>query len=159
LVWLDSAASARWVRAVRAAGFRGVLAGPGRLAGPTFLKGAGAEAEGFYSTRPALPSAGRLRAGAFAAAFAARFGVEPDPLALAAADAVQVLATVLREAGERPAFALMPPRRPLDGRTGPLEFDAVGNRRLTLEVVAVQQGRFGRLADAALMDSPALPVP
>lgn len=158
LVWLDSAAAARWVRAVRAAGFRGVLAGPGRLAGPTFLQGAGAAAEGFYATRPGLPAAGRPRADAFAAAFAARYGVEPDPLAFAAADAVRVLATVLLEAGERPALAFMPPRRPLEGLTGPVEFDAVGNRRLSLEVVVARQGRFGRLADAALRESPAPPV-
>jgi ABC-type branched-subunit amino acid transport system substrate-binding protein len=158
LVWLDSVAAARWVRALRSAGFRGVLAGPGRLVGPTFLKGAGAAAEGFWATRPELPAAARPRADAFVAAFAARFGVEPDPLALAAADAVRVLATVLREADERPAFALMPPRRPLDGWTGPLEFDAVGNRRLTLEVVVARHGRFGRPADAAPTDSPAPPV-
>lgn len=158
LAWLDSAAAARWVCAVRAAGFRGVLAGPGRLAGPTFLQGAGAAAEGFYATRPELPVAGRPRADAFAAAFAGRFGVEPDPLAFAAADAVRVLATVLLEAGERPAFAFMPPRRPLEGLTGPLEFNAVGNRRLSLEAVVARQGRFEVPADAPLRESPAPPA-
>lgn len=158
LVWLDAAAAGRWVRAIRAAGFCGVLAGPGRLAGPSFLHGAGAAAEGFYATRPELPVAGRPRADAFAAAFAARYGVEPDPLALAAADAVRVLATVLREAGERPAFAFMPPRGPLEGLTGPIEFDAVGNRRLSLEVVVAREGRFDGLADAPLREMPAPPA-
>lgn len=142
LLWLDPALAGRWVRALREAGHTGVLAGPGRLAGPSFLHAAGPAAEGFFSTRPVLPGeSGELR-GRFLAQYRSRFEAEPDPSALAAADAVRLLAVVLRDAGGQPAFRRFPLRDPFPGLTGPLEFDPVGNRRVALEVVVVRQGRF-----------------
>lgn len=158
LVWLDPAAAGRWVRALRASGYRGVMAGPGRLAGPTFLREAGPAAEGFFSTRPATPETNRARAAEFGAAYTDRFGVGPDPMALAAADAVQVLAWVLHEAGERPAFTLLPLRQPLDGLTGRLEFDAVGNRRVELELLVVREGRFCVAGGGTLTAQPLSPA-
>lgn len=149
LVWLDPPRAGRCVRALREAGHAGVLAGPGRLAGPAFLSAAGPAAEGFFSARPAgVPGDDALRA-RFLEQFRRRFGAEPDPIALAAADAVRLLAAVLREAGEAPAFTCMPPRRPLPGITGPLEFDPVGNRRTGLELMVVRQGRFEPLHGSA----------
>lgn len=142
LLWLDPPLAGRWVRALREAGQTGVLAGPGRLAGPSFLHAAGSAAEGFFSTRPVLPAeSGELRA-RFLGQYRARFGAEPDPSSLAAADAVRLLAAVLRDAGGQPAFRRFPLRDPVPGLTGPLEFDPVGNRRLALEVVVVREGRF-----------------
>lgn len=142
LLWLDPVLAGRWVRALREAGHAGLLAGPGRLAGPSFLSAAGPAAEGFFSTRPVLVAASHELRARFLERFRAQFGEESDPVAAAAADAVRLLVTVLRDAGGQPAFARFPLREPLAGLTGPLEFDPVGNRRVELEPVVVRQDRF-----------------
>lgn len=144
LLWLEPALAARLVRAARASGYAGLLAGSGRLSGPSFLKMAGPAVEGFLTTRPVQTPASATRREEFWAGYTAQFRDPPEPVAEAAADAVSLLATILREAGARPAFMSFPPREEQPGITGPLRFDATGNRLVQLEIVVARNGRFER---------------
>jgi ABC-type branched-subunit amino acid transport system substrate-binding protein len=144
LLWLEPVMAGRLARAARASGHAGWLAGPGRLGGPSFLKEAGPAAEGVLATRPVRTPASAIRHAEFLAAYTAQFHDPPDPGAETAADAVRLLAAVLREAGSRPAFALLPPRDEQPGITGPLRFDSTGNRLVELELVIARNGRFER---------------
>lgn len=144
LLWLEPARAARLARAARASGYAGLLAGPGRLAGPSFLQEAGPAGEGFLTTRPIPTPASATRHEEFLACYTAQCRTPPDPVAAAAAEAVSLLATVLADTGARPAFALFPPRDELPGITGPLRFDSTGNRLVELELVVARNGRFER---------------
>jgi ABC-type branched-subunit amino acid transport system substrate-binding protein len=142
LLWLDPATAVPLVSAAREAGYRGALAGPGRLAGKDFLPQVGAAAEGFWTTRLHPPPAARAPRAMGAEDPHGSVGPAEDPLAAAATDAVTLLAAILREAGEGPAFRVLPLKREVAGATGVLKFDAVGNRIVELEAIIVRQGRF-----------------
>lgn len=144
LVWLEPERAGRGIRALRQAGYAGVLAGPGRLAGAAWLEAAGPAAEGMYSTRPVRGAEWDELATSFRAQFQARFGAPPEPLAWAAADAVWLLVRVLESAGSTPAFQCFPLEQPLPGLTGPLAFDAAGNRLGVLDIVVARRGRWER---------------
>jgi len=145
LIWLEPALAGRLAQAARESGYAGVLAGPGRLCGPAFLRAAGPAAEGFWTTRPVLSPASVTRREKFILAWGEEYTAGPDPAAAVAADAFVLLASVVREAGSRPAFALMPPKGERPGITGTLKFDALGNRVVELEAVVAREGKFGRV--------------
>ncbi len=142
LLWLEPTTAGLLAARARSTGFTGVLAGPGRLAGPAFLIRAGPGAEGFWTTRMKRDTAfAPVLREAFAAAWAERKLTATEPLAEAAADAVLLLARLLQEVGQRPAFAAYPVRGEWPGISDPLRFDAVGNRLVELEPAVVRQGR------------------
>ena len=57
-------------------------------------------------------------------------------------DAVQLLADVLRRAGEEPAFRAFPLKRTVPGVTGELAFDRSGDRRVQLQVLENRDGQW-----------------
>ena len=143
LIWLEPTLAGRLARVARESGYPGALAGPGRLCGPTFLEVAGPAAEGVWTMRPVLPPASVTRREKFVRAWGEQYAAGPDPAAAAAADAVVLLVSVVREAGSRPAFTLMPPKGDRPGITGVLKFDGTGNRLVELEAVVARDGKFG----------------
>lgn len=140
LLWLDAAPAARAARALREAGFSGPLAGPMRLDQAAFFDLSGPAAEGVVT--PSLPPpAGAERAG-FERAFRRLFGVAPDATAALAHDAALVLIDRVRRSGGDETRPAPSPSEPLRGASGPLHFDAFGNRIAPLSLARGRGGRF-----------------
>ena len=140
LLWLAPARAGAVAAALRAAGYRGGLAGPGPLDSPAFIAAAGAAADGVLVADYRL--GGRAVAERFAAEYRRKFGVEPDAGAAAAYDAARVLIETLRRAGKGAAYQLFPPGQPVVGVTGEIRFDASGNRTGAPQVLICREGRF-----------------
>jgi ABC-type branched-subunit amino acid transport system substrate-binding protein len=98
LLWLDPAPAGQLAQWLRKAGFKGLLAGPGRLRSATFLATAGQAAEGVIIPT-ILPAQAPDLARQFTQDYQRRFAVEPDFTAMMAYDAVLLLADVLRQPG------------------------------------------------------------
>jgi ABC-type branched-subunit amino acid transport system substrate-binding protein len=150
LLWLDAPEAGRLAGAVRAAGYSGCLAGPGSLCCPAFFRAGGGSVAGVLIPVPAaITSPGERRerfqkdlveSSPLAGETASPSPANPPPNlpAALAFDAVLVLADVLRHADGRPAFREFPLPRSLSGVTGELTFDREGNRRGSLQVLALR---------------------
>jgi ABC-type branched-subunit amino acid transport system substrate-binding protein len=146
LLWLDAVPAGRVAAALRAAGFRSTLAGPGRLASADFTTAAGNAAQGIII--PAIcrdPASERVFA-RFAAGYRTRFGCAPDPTAALAYDAARLLIQRLRQPGSGPPQQVFSLAEPLAGASGPLRFDKSGHRLVQLSLLAARGGRFEPLA-------------
>jgi ABC-type branched-subunit amino acid transport system substrate-binding protein len=142
LVWLDALPAGRLVRALRAAGFAGIVAGPMRLASPAFAAEAGPAADGLLVPAVA-PEAGAAPA-AFASRYRRLFGTDPGPAAALAHDAALLLFDALRQEGAAGARNAFPPAGRVPGATGGLAFDRHGNRLVSLQVLRYRDGRLVR---------------
>jgi ABC-type branched-subunit amino acid transport system substrate-binding protein len=142
LLWLDPIRAGQFVRALRAVGFTGTLAGPGRLRSPVFAAAAGSDLEGFVAPAPALDTDAADALQSFSDVFRARYGHEPDPTAEAAGDAATLLIHILRNSGEHPARETFPLSFSCGGTSGPLTFDAQGNRKMILQLFRAHQGHY-----------------
>ena len=142
LVWLDAVPAGRLARALRAAGFNGILAGPMRLASPAFAAEAGSSAEGLLV--PAAMAGDGAAAAAFASRYRRLFGTEPGPSAAIAHDAAKLLIDSLRKQGSEGAHCAFPPAERVSGATGFLVFDRHGNRIVSLQVLHYRDGRLVR---------------
>jgi ABC-type branched-subunit amino acid transport system substrate-binding protein len=142
LLWLDPATAGTLAKALRAAGFSGTLAGPGRLRSADFAKTAGDAMEGMMVAGPILEKDATTAFQHFADAFRVRFGHEPDATATAAYDATTLLIHILRQPGGRPAHEAFPIGFSLAGATGILSFDSEGNRKVNLQLFKAQGGQF-----------------
>jgi branched-chain amino acid transport system substrate-binding protein len=142
LLWLDPAAAGALAKALRAAGFAGTLAGPGRLRSPDFARAAGDAMEGLMTPGPILEGDAATASQHFARAFRERFGREPDATAAAACDAATLLIQILRQSGQRPAHEAFPTSLSLVGASGILSFDSQGNRKVNLQLFKAHGGQF-----------------
>jgi ABC-type branched-subunit amino acid transport system substrate-binding protein len=142
LLWLDPASAGTLAKALRAAGFAGTLAGPGRLRSADFTKTAGDAMEGLVMPGPVLEKDATTAFQHFTEAFRARFGHEPDATAAAAYDAATLLIHILRQPGGHPAHEAFPIGFSLAGATGILSFDSQGNRKVNLQLFKAQGGQF-----------------
>ena len=93
LLWLDADAAANAARALRDAGFAGLLAGPACLQTPAFTAAAGKAAEGVVSPETVRSQAKESAFARFQSCYQARFGCLPDYYAALAHDAVTWAAT------------------------------------------------------------------
>jgi ABC-type branched-subunit amino acid transport system substrate-binding protein len=146
LLWLEPVPAGQVAQALRAGGFAGTLAGPGRLASGDFATSAGDAAEGVII--PAIcrdPASERVFA-RFVAGYRARFGGAPDATAALAYDAARLLIARLRQPGSSRPPQLFSPAEPLPGASGPLQFDQSGHRLVQLELLVARGGRFEPLA-------------
>jgi ABC-type branched-subunit amino acid transport system substrate-binding protein len=142
LLWLDGEPAAQLARRLRAAGFKGTLAGPGWLRSAGFVARAGGAAEGVVVPAVRLtPDEERNREG-FAADFRRHFGREPDPTAAMACDAAALLVRLLLASGTRPAHVAFPVVAAVRGVTGKLRFDRDGNRLVSLRLMRCRAGGF-----------------
>lgn len=146
LLWLDPVPAGGLAKAVRAAGFAGLLAGPGWLRSGAFVTAAGSAAENFIVPGIVIDEASNELSRSFAAAFHRQFGSEPDPTAAMAYDAAGLLIGILRKSGEESLHRAMPLSGSAPGASGSLRFDREGNRLVTLSLLACREGRFTPLA-------------
>lgn len=153
LLWLEVTLAGRLVKALRAAGFKGQFAGPGRLQSAMLVSSAGNAAEGVLLPSSVLDSASAATASRFAAAYRDRFAEEPDTMARVAFDAVVLLASLLR-GGNEPPHRAFPITSELAGASGWLKFDKSGNRLVPLELVQYRNGSFTPFTARGINDSP-----
>jgi ABC-type branched-subunit amino acid transport system substrate-binding protein len=142
LLWLDPATAGTLAKALRAAGFAGTLAGPGRLHSVDFAKTAGDAMEGLMVPGPILEKDAATAFQYFAEAFRGRFGHEPDATAAAAYDATTLLIHILRQPGGHPAHEDFPIGFSLAGASGILSFDSQGNRKVNLQLFKAHGRQF-----------------
>jgi branched-chain amino acid transport system substrate-binding protein len=142
LLWLDPATAGTLAKTLRAAGFAGTLAGPGRLCSADFAKTAGDAMEGLMVPGPILEKDATTAFQHFTNSFRTRFGHEPDATATAAYDATTLLIHILRQPGGHPAHEAFPISFSLAGATGILSFDSEGNRKVNLQLFKAQGGQF-----------------
>jgi ABC-type branched-subunit amino acid transport system substrate-binding protein len=142
LLWLDPASAGTLAKALRAAGFAGTLAGPGRLRSADFAITAGGAVEGLMVPGPILENDAATAFQHFTNAFRARFGHEPDATAAAAYDATTLLIHILRQPGGHPAHEAFPISFSLAGASGILSFDSQGNRKVNLQLFKAHDGQF-----------------
>jgi ABC-type branched-subunit amino acid transport system substrate-binding protein len=142
LLWLDPATAGALAKALRAAGFAGTLAGPGRLRSADFATTAGDAMDGFMVSGPILEKDAAIAFKHFTNSFRGRFGHEPDATAAAAYDATTLLIHILRLPGGHPAHEAFPIHFSLAGATGILSFDSEGNRKVNLQLFKAQGGQF-----------------
>lgn len=133
-IWLPTEPAARWTRALRDAGYSGRLAGPGHLRQTGFTQTAGPAAVGFRLATPRFPDPPASR------------DLE-DPMATWAADAVQAALQILQRAGPREVHRVFPVGSLGTGRSGPLDFDDHGDRRVSLQVEQWNGSRWEVLDD------------
>ncbi len=141
LLWLDASLAADFTRAARKAGFAGCLMIPSRICSEPFLKAAGLEAAGVRTAALASNPGAEMRLSEFQREYRHRFGAAPDPLAIAAHDAALLLTRILREDNGEP-WRAFPVTGDFSGISGPLRFDASGNRIMTLTLLTCRDGEF-----------------
>jgi len=143
VVLASPAASGRLAAALRAAGYDGVITGGTNLGRRRFTSAAATAAEGAIVPLAHDPDAPRWHA--FAGAYAARFGAEPDFAAGAAYDAVRITAEAARRAGldRRRLLDALRTAPPGGGVTGAVVFDDRGRNGRPVRLAVVRPG--GRL--------------
>jgi ABC-type branched-subunit amino acid transport system substrate-binding protein len=151
LIWLDPEPAGVAANALRSGGFKGGLAGPGRLRSAEFAKSAGKALEGFVTTEIVLDSSSQEKLRVFQTAFRDRYGHEPDPMSVFSYDAARLLTYILETGGAR-AETTFPIHFPWAGASGAMSFDAEGNRcadfRLRVaHLDSVQQSAAGNKAN------------
>jgi ABC-type branched-subunit amino acid transport system substrate-binding protein len=124
------------VKALRATGFTGTIAGTPCFGRASFAAEAGAAAEGGL-----FPWVGKP-AGAFQERFAARFGTRPDYAAASAFDSVSLIVAAIRRSGLdhariRRALAAM---ATYDGASGRIEWDRFGQNRRPPVLATISAG-------------------
>ncbi len=133
LVWLEPGRAGGWVRALREAGYRGVVAGPGWLKSPVFWSIAGGESWGVSVAVPARDAASETLSKELGFGPGAGGGGYTDWMAAMAFDAVVVLVGGLRR-GDVLGEAGWPGREGLVGVTGRLVFKEDGSRAAAMVV-------------------------
>lgn len=142
LLWLPPSRAGAFAAALRAAGYRGCLAGPSPLDSPDFVAAAGAAATGVLVTECREDAGSRLRMNQFEKLYRKKYDARPDFSAAAAYDAARVLIEALRRAGNGPGYRQFPIALATAGVTGVLHFDKSGNRTDALQVLTCRKGRF-----------------
>ncbi len=124
---LDPVQAARWVRALRLAGFGGVLTGGGGLRSPGFVEAAGEAARGFRVTAMESSEAPTRVAGSRSI----------DAAEGLAFEALELAEALLERAGDRPVCTVFPwsPGPTAGTPSGRWRFDRFGNREVRLEVL------------------------
>ena len=145
LIWLEAEPAALSAKSLRAASFKGALAGPARLRSASFEALAGSALDGFVVGRPRPEPSALELVGRFQTDYAQRFGGTPDLAAAMAFDAVSLLIGLAREAGDDPMRTRFPITDAGVGVTGPLQFDRQGNRLLPLELIQSRNGKWTTL--------------
>ncbi len=140
VVLAPSSLAGRLVVALRGAGFRGTIVSGAGAAHSAFRRAAGDAAEGVIA--PLLIEPGPA-SGAFAPAYAKRWGEAPDDAAAHGYDAVRLLAAAVREAGLNRARIRDAVRAlaPWAGASGPVTWSVLNRNERPVAVGAWRSGR------------------
>ena len=150
LLWLEAEPAALALRHLRALGFQGIIAGPGRLRSKRFQDSVGGAMDGLFAARPRLTPDAQPVVAEFEASYREAYGQPPDLTAAMACDAVSLLLRLKTRSGTGPMHRHFPITGTLPGVTGDLQFDRQGNRLLTLELTQFRNGTW---------TTPELPAP
>jgi len=150
LLWLEAEPAARALRHLRAIGFQGIIAGPGRWRSERFQNSVGGTGEGLFVARPRSTPDAPPVAAQFEASYREAYGQSPDLTAAMACDAVSLLLHLKSSSGTAPMHRQFPITETVPGVTGALQFDRLGNRLLTLELTQFRDGAW---------TTPELPAP
>ncbi len=142
LAWLPAQGAGLLARTLRREGFRGTLAGPGRLACPEFIAAAGSGLEGFVVPVIQRSKTPAPAANCFTADWNKRFGHQAGPMASFSYDAAMVLLRVANQAQPGLLHLSFPLASSEPGITGELKFDSQGNRIVCLETMVAHDGCF-----------------
>jgi ABC-type branched-subunit amino acid transport system substrate-binding protein len=142
LIWLDTKPAALVIRHLRDAGYRGILAGPGRLFSAEFQELAGSALDDFIVARPKPVPAFNSLATRFETDYRKIYDLAPDPTSAMACDAVSLLLRLHAQSDSGAIHRQFPIRETSMGVTGTLEFDRQGNRLLPLELSQFQSGQW-----------------
>jgi branched-chain amino acid transport system substrate-binding protein len=134
LVLAGARDAARLVRALRDAGFEGLIVGGAPVGRRVFLEEAGSWAEGVRF--PLLFDFERPEAAPFSSEYRHRFGVLPDFLAAHAYDATNLLVAAIRRAGPNRALVrdALAELAPWSGVTGEVVWDRTGRNTRPVEL-------------------------
>lgn len=143
LIVADARGSARLVRELRAADFRGEILGGPAMGRRRFLEDAGPAAEG--AVLPVIVDPGENWP-AFEDTFRKRFRRSPDFAAAATYDAVQLLVAAVRQAGLNRARIgdALRALSPWDGVAGSVRWDPLGGNTRPIRLGTVSAGRLER---------------
>ncbi|MGA2621109.1 MAG: ABC transporter substrate-binding protein [Thermoguttaceae bacterium] len=140
LLAAGAADSARWVKALRDGGYRGLVFGGPAMGRSRFVIEAGAAAEGVLFPLLFEPGAAGT---AFAANFSRRSGSPPDYAAAHAYDAVRRTVAAVRQAGLNRARIqdAVRSQSPWEGVAGPAAWDNLGGLVRSVRIGTISQGR------------------
>jgi ABC-type branched-subunit amino acid transport system substrate-binding protein len=145
VVIADAQQSAQIISAVRQRGFKGIIFGGPCMGKRSFLEQAGNAAEGIVF--PLLYTHGKESNG-FVEKFAARFGKQPDYLAVHTYDAVNLLIAAISKAGLNRARIHDAVRSlsPWRGITGEIKWDPLGSNSREVHLGTVKNGQVRMLS-------------
>ncbi len=142
LVWLDPSPAGKEVKALKTAGYQGLVTGPGWLQCSDFINSAGDALEGFIVPTILRNDDSTARWQSFQASYQQRWGRPPALMSAMAYDAAMLLNHLLRQ----PEFQVPPhrlaPGFSQPGVTGALAFDPEGNREVKLRLLCFKNGGF-----------------
>jgi len=138
LVWLAPIPCAKLAKVLRAAGYKGVLTGPGWLRSADFIRVAGDAGEGIHIPGIVQTKASQERWRSFQSAYQQRWGHEPDWMAGMSYDAAVALIQIVREDDFQSPSHRLRAGFSWPGVTGDLTFDSDGNRQVSLEMLQGQ---------------------
>lgn len=145
LLWVEPEVAGKLTRALREAGYAGLLAGPARLQSRVYAAAAGEAGRATWLLQADLGTLSEAAFDRFTRDYRTATGQPPDATAADTYDAVKMLVFLLREHPDEPPFRVFPLRRPLPGASGRLNFDPEGRRQARLQVVTLGAGRYGLL--------------
>jgi ABC-type branched-subunit amino acid transport system substrate-binding protein len=141
LLWINPEPAGHLAKYLRTVGFKGPIAGPGRLASASFRRAAGSALDGFIVVTPDLDETALKAMDAFDRAYEIRYGQPANPTAALAYDAAFLLMRLLESAGNTPVHTRFPLTNIQPGITGPLQFESNGNRLVPLRLQCYRDGQ------------------
>jgi ABC-type branched-subunit amino acid transport system substrate-binding protein len=150
LLWLDPEKSGHMSKYIRTLGFKGVLAGPGRLDSMAFRNAAGSAMEGVILSMVQMEKSARCASEQFQRLYLDQYQQLPDWSAAMAYDGARLLIGLLRRAGDNPPHELFPLGQMEGGVTGPLWFDDNGNRITSFQLQVYHQGELAPLVSCCV---------
>jgi ABC-type branched-subunit amino acid transport system substrate-binding protein len=145
LLWVEPEMAGKLARALREAGYGGLLAGSARLQSRVYAAAAGEAGRATWLVQADLGSLSEAAFDRFARDYRTATGLPPDATAADTYDAIRMLVFLLREHEGEPPHRVFPLTRPLPGASGTLNFDREGRRQARLQVVTLGAGRYGLL--------------
>ncbi len=144
ILWADPEPAGLLLKKMREVGMNIPVIACERIINESFLKAAGAAAEGVIATSPYNPDAGFPKLVAFKRHYQEKFGAPPDGYAAYSYDGSMMMIDAIKKAGlnRYRIRDVLSEMRQWEGVTGPILMDDVYTNRSTVSVATVKNGRF-----------------